>query len=67
MSTRSRRWDVLLLGGAAGTGKTFVSYRLAQYFGTGITEVDDFQVLLETLTTPEGFPELHYWQTPGSG
>ncbi len=63
MNTRSRTWDVLLLGGAAGTGKTSVSYRLAQHFGVGITEVDDFQVLLETLTTPEQFPALHYWST----
>ena len=54
---------MLLLGGAAGTGKTSVSYRLARHFGVSITEVDDFQVLLETLTTPEQFPALHYWQT----
>jgi 2-phosphoglycerate kinase len=59
----TRTWDVLLLGGAAGTGKTSVSYPLARHFGVGITEVDDFQVLLETLTTPEQFPALHYWQT----
>jgi hypothetical protein len=42
-----RRWQVLLIGGASGTGKTSVSYRLAQYFGVGLTEIDDFQVLLE--------------------
>src|SRR5205809_7940066 len=56
-------WDVLLLGGPSGTGKTAVSYRLARHFGIGITEVDDFQVLLERMTTPEQQPVLHFWRT----
>ncbi len=60
---RSRSWQVLLLGGSSGTGKTAVSYRLARYFGVGITEVDDFQVLLECMTTPEQQPVLHFWRT----
>lgn len=59
----SRSWEVLLLGGPSGTGKTSVSYRLAQYFRIGITEVDDFQVILERMTTPEEQPVLHYWNT----
>jgi hypothetical protein len=62
-------WDVLLIGGASGTGKTSVSYRLAQHFGIGITEIDDFQVVLERMTTPEQQPALHFWKThpnPGS-
>lgn len=58
-----RTWQVLLLGGASGTGKTAVSYRLARHFGVGLTEVDDFQVLLETMTTPEQQPALHFWRT----
>jgi 2-phosphoglycerate kinase len=58
-----RRWQVLLLGGASGSGKTSVSYRLAQYFGVGLTEIDDFQVLLEQMTTPEQQPALHFWRT----
>ncbi|MGH2478962.1 MAG: hypothetical protein ACRDHW_04830, partial [Ktedonobacteraceae bacterium] len=58
-----RSWQVLLLGGPAGVGKTSVSYRLAQHFGIGITEVDDFQVILERMTTPAQQPVLHYWKT----
>lgn len=58
-----RTWEVLLIGGASGSGKTSVSYRIAQHFGVGITEVDDFQVLLEAMTTPEQQPLLHYWNT----
>jgi 2-phosphoglycerate kinase len=57
-----RRWQVLLLGGPSGVGKTAVSYRLASHFGVGITEVDDFHVLLEKMTTPEQQPALHLWR-----
>jgi 2-phosphoglycerate kinase len=58
----SRPWEVLLIGGASGVGKTSVSYRLARHFGVGITEVDDFQVILERMTDPETYPELHLWR-----
>jgi hypothetical protein len=54
---------VLLIGGASGEGKSGVSYRLAQHFGVGITEVDDFQVVLERMTTPAQQPVIHYWRT----
>ena len=59
----SRSWQVFLLGGSSGTGKTSVSYRLAHHFGIGITEIDDFQVILECMTTPTEQPVLHYWRT----
>jgi 2-phosphoglycerate kinase len=62
MSDR-RSWHVLLIGGASGVGKTHVSYRLAQHFGVGITEIDDFQVILERMTTPDQQPELHFFRT----
>jgi 2-phosphoglycerate kinase len=58
-----RSWQVLLLGGPSGVGKTSVSYRLAHHLGIGITEVDDFQVILERMTTPMEQPVLHYWRT----
>jgi 2-phosphoglycerate kinase len=61
--TEDYPWLVLLLGGASGVGKTSISYRLARHYGIGITEVDDFQVILEGMTTPEQYPELHYWRT----
>lgn len=61
--TSQRSWQVLLLGGPSGTGKTSVSYRLAHHFEIGITEVDDFQVMLECMTTPAEQPVLHYWRT----
>lgn len=65
----ARAWDILLIGGASGVGKSSVSYRAARHFGVGIVEVDDFQVVLELLTTPETQPAFHFWRThpdPGS-
>lgn len=56
-------FTVLILGGASGTGKTSLSYPLARHYGVNLTEADDFQVLLEALTTPETFPSIHYWDT----
>jgi 2-phosphoglycerate kinase len=63
IAVHAQPWQVLLLGGPSGIGKTTISYRLAQYFGVGITEIDDFQVLLERMTTPEQQPVLHFWRT----
>ena len=53
---------MLLFGGASGVGKTSVSYRLAQAFGVGLTEVDDFHIVLKRLTTPEQQPALHFFR-----
>lgn len=59
---KQRTWQVLLFGGASGVGKTSVSYRLAHAFRVGLTEVDDFQIVLQRMTTPEQQPALHYWR-----
>ena len=58
-----RGWDVLLIGGASGTGKSSVSYRVAQHLGVGITEIDDLHASLLGMTTPEQLPLVHYWRT----
>ena len=55
-------WQVLLLGGASGVGKTKVGYHLAHHYGVGLTEVDDFEVILEHLTDQEQYPVFHYWR-----
>lgn len=59
----ARPWQVLLLGGPSGVGKTTAGYRLAAHFGVAITEVDDFQALLERMTTAEHQPASHFWRT----
>ena len=58
-----RDWTTLLVGGAGGVGKSSVSYRTAHHHGVGITEVDDFQVILEGMTTPDQYPVLHFFRT----
>lgn len=58
-----REWDVLLLGGPAGTGKSSISRSLARRFGAGVTEVDDLVLFHRTLTTPSERPLLHFWDT----
>jgi 2-phosphoglycerate kinase len=63
MATPKRDWQVLLLGGASGVGKSSLSYQLARYYDTNLTEVDDIQVALQKLTTPEQQPLLHFWRT----
>ena len=62
-SLPARRWQVLLIGGASGAGKTSLSYRLAQSFGVGITEADDIHCAIMRITTPEQQPLLHLWDT----
>lgn len=61
--TQQRTWQVLLIGGASGSGKTSVSYRLAHHFNIGITEADDIHLAILRMTTPEQQPLLHYWGT----
>jgi len=64
-----RRWDVLLIGGASGVGKTRLATALCERYALPLTAVDDFQTVLEVMTTPEQQPELHFWGThpdPGS-
>lgn len=58
-----RDWTVLLIGGASGTGKSSVSYALGKRYGVGVLEVDDFQVMMEVMTTPATHPAIHYWET----
>jgi 2-phosphoglycerate kinase len=63
MINTERNWDILLIGGASGTGKTSVSCPLARFYNIDLVRVDDFQVLLKAMTTPDGLPSIHYWRT----
>ena len=66
-SSASRAWHVLLIGGGAGVGKSSLAFRLARHFEVGLTEVDDFQRVLEKMTTPEQFPAVHAFNQDPAG
>lgn len=63
MDAPGSTWDVLLLGGASGVGKTTLAYQLADHYGVGVVEIDDLEAALLTLLTPEQAPLLHLWRT----
>ncbi|MBB5958022.1 2-phosphoglycerate kinase [Saccharothrix tamanrassetensis] len=54
-------WRVLLLGGASGSGKSALSYPVARARGAALVEVDDLVVALQSMTTADRQPALHYW------
>ncbi len=56
-----RNWTVLLIGGASGTGKSSIAYEIARFYGVNVLEVDDVHLSVETVTTKESFPAIHYW------
>ena len=55
-------WDVLLLGGPSGVGKSMIAFDLARHFDATLTAVDDLYVALQRMTSPAEHPELHRWQ-----
>lgn len=42
--------EVLLIGGASGTGKSSIAYELGKLLNMNIVQVDDFQCLVEEAT-----------------
>ena len=58
-----RNWTVLFIGGASGMGKSSIAYEIARFYGVNVLEVDDVHLSVETVTTKESFPAIHYWNT----
>jgi 2-phosphoglycerate kinase len=58
-----RNWTVLFIGGASGIGKSSIAYEIARFYGVNVLEVDDVHLSVETVTTKESFPAIHYWDT----
>lgn len=54
--------EILLLGGASGTGKSSISYELGKLMNMNIVQVDDFQCLAEEATKESDYPVFHYWK-----
>jgi len=59
----NRNWTVLFIGGVSGTGKSSIAYEIARIYGVNVLEVDDVHLTVETVTTKESFPAIHYWNT----
>ncbi len=58
-----RNWTVLLIGGASGIGKSSIAYEIARFYGVNVLEVDDIYLSVETVTTKENYPMVHYWKS----
>lgn len=58
-----RDWQVLLLGGASGAGKSRLGYALARRYHVPLVEVDDLVLAVQKMTTPDQQPMVHYWDT----
>lgn len=56
-----RPFDILLVGGASGVGKSNISYELAKVYDVNVVQVDDFQCIVEHFTREEDYPVFHYW------
>jgi 2-phosphoglycerate kinase len=65
--SEQRSWQLLLIGGSSGVGKTIVSQALAAHFGISRLLVDDVRLALQELTLSEHHPELHHLEaTPAA-
>ncbi|MFE5089916.1 AAA family ATPase [Streptomyces sp. NPDC056638] len=54
-------WDILLLGGASGVGKSRVAAQLAAAAKGFVVEFDDVVSAVEAMTTAEHHPALHHF------
>lgn len=53
-----RSWDILLIGGSAGTGKTTLARQLSHYFQIPYMEVDDIRLVMQKVLPKEDNPDL---------
>jgi len=58
----NKKNEVILLGGASGTGKSSIAYELGRQLQMNIVQVDDFQCLVEEATKESDYPVFHYWK-----
>ncbi|MGZ9928691.1 AAA family ATPase [Streptomyces sp. NC-S4] len=60
------RWDLVLLGGASGVGKSLAAARIAAATGAFVVEFDDVVGAVQELTTAEQHPALHHFDEPAA-
>ncbi|MFF0294558.1 AAA family ATPase [Kitasatospora sp. NPDC004614] len=61
MRTDHHPWDILLIGGASGVGKSTAAAHLAAARGAFTVEFDDVVAALQSTTTPATHPALHHF------
>ncbi len=54
-------FDILLIGGASGVGKSCLSNELSKELDMNVVLVDDFQCIVEHFTREEDYPAFHFW------
>ncbi|MFJ4093808.1 AAA family ATPase [Kitasatospora sp. NPDC089913] len=59
-----RTWELVLLGGASGVGKSVAAARIAAATGAFVVEFDDVVAAVQELTTAEQHPALHHFDGP---
>lgn len=52
-------WQVVLIGGSSGTGKTILARALARHYGAHLLHMDDLRLAAEHLIAPAQNPALH--------
>jgi len=63
MDDAAPTWQVLLIGGSSGTGKSTVAQALAKKLGISHLLVDDLRIAVQAVTSPAQLPALHYFLT----
>ncbi|MFE2725989.1 AAA family ATPase [Kitasatospora sp. NPDC059327] len=58
------RWDIVLIGGASGIGKSRAAARLAGGSGAFVVEFDDVVSAVQEITTAAQHPGLHHFDDP---
>ncbi len=59
-----RSWDLVLIGGASGVGKSRAAARIAAATGAFVVEFDDVVSAVQELTTAAQHPALHHFDGP---
>ncbi|MFB6888528.1 AAA family ATPase [Kitasatospora sp. NPDC056327] len=62
-----RTWDLVLIGGASGVGKSLAAGRIAAGTGAFVVEFDDVVAAVQELTTAEQHPALHHFDDDAPG
>ncbi len=56
-----RKWQVLLVGGSSGIGKTRLTQAIAKSYQAKVIEADDVCLAVKSMTTSDVYPAMHYW------